>query len=113
MDVSDTKHKVFFPGFGYSYKAACSSPLRCHTCAQYSRLSCLRCMVPETGRAKIILDIHDMLPELFENKFHSRFNKLYVATFRIIEKLSIKFVDHVIIRITFGEKNNCATADEN
>jgi glycosyltransferase involved in cell wall biosynthesis len=52
---------------------------------------------PKLTGAKLILDIHDIVPELYENKFSSRFKKLYVAALRIIERLSVRFVDHVII----------------
>ena len=52
---------------------------------------------PKLTGAKLILDIHDIVPELFENKFSSRFKKLYVTALRIIERLSARFVHHVII----------------
>lgn len=52
---------------------------------------------PKLTGTKLILDIHDMVPELFENKFSTGPKKLYVSALRLIEKLSIKFVDHVII----------------
>ncbi len=52
---------------------------------------------PKLTGTKLILDIHDIVPELFENKFNSRFKKLYVTALRLIEKMSMKFVDHVII----------------
>ncbi len=52
---------------------------------------------PKLTGAKLILDIHDMVPELFENKFRSGFKKHIVTALLIVEKLSIKFVDHVII----------------
>lgn len=52
---------------------------------------------PKLMGAKIILDIHDVVPELFEIKFQSGFKRHYVAILRFIEKQSIRFVDHVII----------------
>lgn len=52
---------------------------------------------PKLTGAKLILDIHDIVPELFANKFHSRLKRFFVAALRFIEKLSIRFVDHVII----------------
>jgi glycosyltransferase involved in cell wall biosynthesis/peptidoglycan/xylan/chitin deacetylase (PgdA/CDA1 family) len=52
---------------------------------------------PRLTGTRLILDIHDMLPELFENKFHSWFNGFYIAALRFVEKLSVRFVDHVII----------------
>jgi glycosyltransferase involved in cell wall biosynthesis/peptidoglycan/xylan/chitin deacetylase (PgdA/CDA1 family) len=52
---------------------------------------------PKLTGAKLILDIHDIVPELFGNKFHSRLNTAYVAFLRKMEKVSARFVDHVIV----------------
>jgi len=49
------------------------------------------------GGAKLILDIHDLTPELFESKFRTWRDRLYVSLLKTIEKLSAAFVDHVII----------------
>ena len=47
--------------------------------------------------AKLILDIHDIVPELFESKFSSRMDRAYVKLLKTIEKASAAFVDHVIV----------------
>jgi glycosyltransferase involved in cell wall biosynthesis len=52
---------------------------------------------PKLSGAKLILDIHDVVPELFANKFPSRFNSAQVWLLKRIEKLSAGFVDHVIV----------------
>jgi glycosyltransferase involved in cell wall biosynthesis/peptidoglycan/xylan/chitin deacetylase (PgdA/CDA1 family) len=52
---------------------------------------------PKLTGAKLILDIHDIVPELFGNKFSSRLNTAYVACLKRVEKLSAGFVDHVIV----------------
>ena len=52
---------------------------------------------PKVTGAKLILDIHDVVPELFANKFHSRLKTAYVGLLKAIEKLSAAFVDHVIV----------------
>ena len=52
---------------------------------------------PKATGAKLILDIHDVVPELFANKFHSRLKTAYVGLLKAIEKLSAGFVDHVIV----------------
>jgi glycosyltransferase involved in cell wall biosynthesis len=52
---------------------------------------------PKVTGAKLILDIHDVVPELFANKFHSRFKSAYVELLKTVEKLSARFVDHVIV----------------
>ncbi len=52
---------------------------------------------PKLTGAKLILDIHDLVPELFASKFTSRAGSLYMRLLKAIEKLSAKFVDHVIV----------------
>lgn len=52
---------------------------------------------PKLTGAKLILDIHDLVPELFANKFKAKLNTAYVWLLKAIEKLSVTFVDHVIV----------------
>lgn len=47
--------------------------------------------------AKMILDIHDIVPELFANKFSTKRNTFYVNLMLMIEKASAAFADHVIV----------------
>jgi glycosyltransferase involved in cell wall biosynthesis len=52
---------------------------------------------PRLAGAKVILDIHDILPEFFANKFGKSEASAYVRLLKIIEKLSARFANHVII----------------
>ena len=52
---------------------------------------------PKLTGASLILDIHDVVPELFGNKFQSKFKSAYVALLKGMEKLAAGFVDHVIV----------------
>ena len=52
---------------------------------------------PKMTGARIILDIHDIVPELFANKFDARPGNLYIALLKFIEKASAAFVDYVIV----------------
>jgi glycosyltransferase involved in cell wall biosynthesis len=52
---------------------------------------------PRLTGAKLILDIHDVVPELFGNKFRASFKAAYVELLKVVEKLSADFVDHVIV----------------
>src|SRR5208283_2523971 len=52
---------------------------------------------PKLTGAKLILDIHDVVPELFESKFETKFKATYFILLTTIERLSAKFVDHVIV----------------
>jgi glycosyltransferase involved in cell wall biosynthesis len=54
-------------------------------------------VIPKLMGARIILDIHDLLPEFFASKFSSRSDAGYVRILAWIEKVSCKFADHVII----------------
>jgi len=52
---------------------------------------------PKLTGAKLILDIHDIVPELFASKFKTKLVACYVRLLKGIEKLSAAFVDHVIV----------------
>lgn len=61
-------------------------------------------MVPKLMGAKVILDIHDILPEFYSNKFHSGTNSLGFKALILEEKASTTFSDHVIISNHLWEK---------
>jgi glycosyltransferase involved in cell wall biosynthesis len=52
---------------------------------------------PKLTGAKLILDIHDVVPELFASKFGVDDRSLYVRLLKKVEKASAAFVDHVIV----------------
>ena len=52
---------------------------------------------PKLTGAKLVLDIHDVVPELFASKFHTQFKAVYVVLLKAIEGISARFVDHVIV----------------
>ncbi len=52
---------------------------------------------PRLTGAKVILDIHDILPEFFANKFRKPEDSFYVKFLKIIERLSARFANHVIV----------------
>jgi glycosyltransferase involved in cell wall biosynthesis len=52
---------------------------------------------PKWKGAKLILDIHDLVPELFTSKFKTRFASCYIWLLKAVERLAAGFVDHVII----------------
>jgi len=54
-------------------------------------------LYPKWTGAKLILDIHDLVPELFASKFTATGNSLYVRLLKTIEKKATAFVDHVIV----------------
>jgi glycosyltransferase involved in cell wall biosynthesis len=47
--------------------------------------------------AALILDIHDIVPELFEDKFGAKNHHLDIKFLKAIEKVSAAFADHVIV----------------
>jgi len=53
--------------------------------------------LPKLAGAKIILDIHDILPEFFANKFRKPEGSVYVRLLKMVEWLSVCFADQVII----------------
>lgn len=53
--------------------------------------------IPKFMGAKLILDIHDILPEFFCQKFSTRFDSKFTNYLLFMEKLSTQFADHVIV----------------
>jgi glycosyltransferase involved in cell wall biosynthesis len=53
--------------------------------------------VPKMAGAKIILDIHDIVPEFYASKFHVRHDTWVFKALVLVERLSAKFADHVLI----------------
>ena len=49
------------------------------------------------GGAKLILDIHDIVPELFADKFSTSKDRIYGKVLKAIKKISTAFADHVIV----------------
>jgi glycosyltransferase involved in cell wall biosynthesis/peptidoglycan/xylan/chitin deacetylase (PgdA/CDA1 family) len=52
---------------------------------------------PKLTGAKIILDIHDVVPEFFASKFETGANNRYVRLLKSVERASATFSDHVIV----------------
>jgi glycosyltransferase involved in cell wall biosynthesis len=52
---------------------------------------------PRLRGAAVILDIHDLVPELFSNKFGGNDGSFFARLLRWIEKVSMAFADHVIV----------------
>jgi glycosyltransferase involved in cell wall biosynthesis len=52
---------------------------------------------PKWTGAKVILDIHDLTPDLFASKFKSEGEGIYVKLLKVLERASASFVNHVII----------------
>jgi glycosyltransferase involved in cell wall biosynthesis len=53
--------------------------------------------IPKLFGAKIILDIHDIVPEFYVNKFGKSKDDLIFKALVLIEKMATSFSDHVII----------------
>lgn len=54
-------------------------------------------IVPKLTGSKLILDIHDIVPEFYAAKFGVEENSLVFKTLKILERVSASFADHVII----------------
>jgi glycosyltransferase involved in cell wall biosynthesis len=54
-------------------------------------------VIPKLRGAKVILDIHDILPEFYISKFGSGKNSIIYKMLLATEKVSAAFADHVII----------------
>ncbi len=54
-------------------------------------------LIPKLKGAKIILDIHDIVPEFYSSKFKASKNSFFFRLLLLLERLSAGFADHVII----------------
>lgn len=54
-------------------------------------------LLPKLKGAKIVLDIHDLVPEFYASKFKKNKKSFVYKTLLLLEKLSSGFADHVII----------------
>jgi glycosyltransferase involved in cell wall biosynthesis len=54
-------------------------------------------LVPRLMGAPVILDIHDLLPELYAGKFRVRENSLLFLLLVVVERCSTAFASHVIV----------------
>jgi glycosyltransferase involved in cell wall biosynthesis len=53
-------------------------------------------LIPKLTGSKIILDIHDMVPEFYLSKFKASSNSLTFRLLVAVERMSASFADHVI-----------------
>ncbi len=53
--------------------------------------------------AKVILDIHDLVPEFYQRKFSTEQNHFIIRVLKQIEKISARYADHVITVTTIWE----------
>ncbi|HEV2392311.1 MAG TPA: glycosyltransferase [Verrucomicrobiae bacterium] len=66
---------------------------------------------PKLTGAKVILDIHDIVPEFYASKFGARHNSFVIGFLKWLERVCAKFADHVIIsnhlwRDTYASRNH-------
>jgi glycosyltransferase involved in cell wall biosynthesis len=74
-------------------------------------------LLPKLSGTKIILDIHDIVPEFYAAKFGTSKTSIFFRLLTLIEKISCNFSDHVIIsndiwkeRLSRSVKNgNCTS----
>ncbi|HET9417261.1 MAG TPA: glycosyltransferase family 4 protein [Candidatus Limnocylindria bacterium] len=53
-------------------------------------------LVPKLNGARLLLDLHDLMPEFFASRFGGRLDSLPVRAVLLQERLSAGFADHVI-----------------
>ena len=54
-------------------------------------------LMPKLRGAKVILDIHDVVPEFYASKFHVSESSPVIKLLKYVEKKATRFADHVII----------------
>ncbi|MCJ7542086.1 MAG: glycosyltransferase family 4 protein [Desulfobacterales bacterium] len=89
--------KFFIISFGYlSYKHIQNNYkiLHIHSVPDFEVFAAI---IPKLFGAKVILDIHDIVPEFYASKFGTNNRSIIYKCLLIIEKISVAFSDHVII----------------
>ena len=61
-------------------------------------------VIPKLMGAKVILDIHDLVPEFYQRKFGLEVDHVIIRLLKWVEKISCGFADHVITVTTIWEK---------
>lgn len=66
-------------------------------------------LVPRLAGAKVVLHMHEPMPELFETMFNRWYGGLLVAAIRLAEKMALKYADRVLtvtreMRDNFGSR---------
>ncbi|MBN2323605.1 MAG: glycosyltransferase family 4 protein [Spirochaetes bacterium] len=67
--------------------------IQVHTMPDFMVFSAL---IPRIFGARVILDVHDLVPELYISKFKLNENHLLIKTLRFVEKISIAFAHKAI-----------------
>jgi glycosyltransferase involved in cell wall biosynthesis len=53
--------------------------------------------IPRLSGARIILDIHDIVPEFYSNKFSAGQHSLTTSLLKLVERASARVADHIIV----------------
>lgn len=53
-------------------------------------------LIPKLGGARVILDLHDLMPEFFAGTYNKSMDSLPVRILKFQERISCQFADHVI-----------------
>jgi len=96
LDYLITLIKFFFISFYYTTKLHIRQKydlIHVHSLPDFEVFAAL---IPKLFAAKIILDIHDPLPDFYKAKYSTENNNIYFKILSLLEWLSTKFADHVI-----------------
>lgn len=96
--------KFFFRSAWFVTRRHFSSPyavIHVHSVPDFEVFAAL---IPRLMGAKVILDIHDIVPEFYASKFHTDKRSLLFRILVLVERLSIAFSSHVIIANHIWEK---------
>ena len=60
--------------------------------------------LPKITRAKVVLDMHEIMPEFFMQKYRLRRENIFIRILESLEKLSVRLADDVIVATPFIKK---------
>jgi glycosyltransferase involved in cell wall biosynthesis len=53
-------------------------------------------LIPKLSGVRLLLDVHDLVPELFATKFQTSQSSWVVRLTKLVERLSVRFADHAL-----------------
>jgi glycosyltransferase involved in cell wall biosynthesis len=89
---------VSFFWISYSYYKERYDILHVHTVPDFEIFAAI---VPKLNGAKLVLDMHEIMPELYSRKFKIPENNWIIRLITLVEKASLGFADHVIVATPF------------
>lgn len=65
-------------------------------------------LFPKILGAKVVMDMHELVPEMYARKFNLSSSHVLIRILKLVEKISIRFADHVFTSTEIWKKTLCS-----